>query len=125
MIPDVIDVYISKAVDTIENNIYKMKNTLTNKENAEKFVNEIIRYRHGEDVELFSMSEILTPKREEDRERNAWNIYNLVQEKVVNGDYHIIKKEEGAEPRKARKMNSAKTNYETNKVLHNLAMELL
>ena len=48
--------------------------------------------------------DLLTPVRKEDEGSSLWNVYNVLQEKIVKGGYTTA--EEGKKARKVRKVTS-------------------
>ena len=66
------------------------------------------------------INEILKPVRKEDAGKDLWSIFNVVQEKVIEGDFVYAV---GSKIRKARKIKSFKQDQKVNKELFALALE--
>ena len=75
------------------------------------------------DYDEETIEDILEPKREADKGNDLWTIFNVVQEKIVNGEFHAALK--GAKVRKVRKIQSFEKNIEVNKELFKLATSYL
>ena len=66
------------------------------------------------------LDQLLTPVRKEDAGNDLWSVFNLVQEKVVDGDFEYIS---GAKLRKARKIKNFKQDLDVNQKLFEVAKE--
>ena len=75
------------------------------------------------DYDEETIEDILEPKRDADKGNDLWTIFNVVQEKIVNGEFHAALK--GAKVRKVRKIQSFEKNIEVNKELFKLATSYL
>ena len=67
--------------------------------------------------------DILDPKRKEDEGDDLWRVFNLVQEKITQGDFHAALT--GAKVRKVRKIKSFEKDLKVNKELFKLATALV
>ena len=67
--------------------------------------------------------DILDPKREEDKGNDLWRVFNVVQEKITQGDFHAALT--GAKVRKVRKIKSFEKDLKVNKELFKLATNLI
>ena len=67
--------------------------------------------------------DILDPKREEDKGDDLWRVFNVVQEKITQGDFHAALT--GAKVRKVRKIKSFEKDLKVNKELFKLATALV
>lgn len=83
-----------------------------------KDVNEI-----EEDDETFE--DMLTPVREEDKGNTLWDVYNVLQEKVVKGGFQSARKDDQAKVRKVRKITSFITETNLSREVDKLAREYL
>ena len=72
----------------------------------------------GDVVEL---DELVESTRPEDAGNGLWEVYNRVQESLINGKYHY---KLGTKARKGRRINNFKQNIDVNKKLSELAFEL-
>ena len=67
--------------------------------------------------------DILDPKRDEDKGDDLWRVFNVVQEKITQGDFHAALT--GAKVRKVRKIKSFEKHLKVNKELFKLATALV
>mgnify|MGYP003629486457 FL=1 len=70
-----------------------------------------------------TIDEILEPKRSEDRGDDLWRTFNVIQEKITQGDFHAALT--GAKVRKVRKIKSFEKDMKVNKELFKLATNLI
>ena len=70
-----------------------------------------------------TIEDILDPKRKEDEGDDLWKVFNVVQEKITQGEFHAALK--GAKVRKVRKIKSFEKDLKVNKELFQLATSLL
>jgi len=68
------------------------------------------------------LDEFLKPVREEDSGNDLWSVFNLVQEKIVEGDFEYLN---GVKLRKARKIKNFKQDLDVNKKLFEVAKEFV
>ena len=73
------------------------------------------------DVE--TIEDILDPKREADKGDDLWSVFNVIQEKITQGEFHAALK--GAKVRKVRKIKSFEKDIKVNKELFKLATALV
>jgi len=73
------------------------------------------------DVE--TIEDILDPKREADKGDDLWRVFNVIQEKITQGEFHAALK--GAKVRKVRKIKSFEKDIKVNKELFKLATALV
>ena len=66
------------------------------------------------------LKELLNPTRKEDMGNDVWSVFNVVQEKIIEGDFQYIA---GSKVRKARKVKNFKQDQKINKELFDLALE--
>ena len=64
------------------------------------------------------LNEFLTPVRKEDAGDDLWSVFNLVQERVVTGDFEYVS---GAKLRKAREIKNFKQDLKVNQELFEVA----
>jgi len=62
----------------------------------------------------------IEPVRKEDAGKDLWSVFNVVQEKIIEGDFEYIS---GTKVRKARKVKNFKQDQKINKELFELALE--
>ena len=70
-----------------------------------------------------TIEDILEPKRDEDKGDDLWKVFNVVQEKITQGEFSAALK--GAKVRKVRKIKSFEKDLKVNKDLFQLATSLL
>lgn len=63
-----------------------------------------------------TLIDVLTPQRKEDEGDNLWNVFNVLQEKIIKGGY-MEAPEEGKKARKVRKVTSFVKDLEINSKL--------
>jgi len=66
------------------------------------------------------LKDLLTPTRKEDNGSDLWSVYNVVQEKLVQGMFNY---QYGVKTRKARKIKNFNKDLELNEKLYDLALE--
>jgi len=70
-----------------------------------------------------TIEDILEPKRNEDKGDDLWKVFNVIQEKITQGEFHAALK--GAKVRKVRKIKSFEKDLQVNKELFKLATALV
>ena len=78
-------------------------------------------YNEGNIADVVDIDEILEATRPEDVGNGLYEVYNRVQESLINGNYHY---KLGTKHRKGRTIKSFKQNIDVNKKLSELAFEL-
>lgn len=73
------------------------------------------------DVE--TIEDILSPKRDADKGDDLWRVFNVIQEKITQGEFHAALV--GAKVRKVRKIKSFEKDLQVNKELFKLATALV
>ena len=66
------------------------------------------------------LKEFVTPTRQEDYGNDLWSVFNVVQEKIIEGDFEYTF---GSKIRKARRIKNFKQDLELNAKLYDLALE--
>jgi len=66
------------------------------------------------------LNELLKPTRVEDQGNDVWSIFNVVQEKIIEGDFEYVA---GTKARKARRVKNFNQDQKINKELFELALE--
>ena len=64
--------------------------------------------------------ELLKPTRKEDSGSDLWSVFNVIQEKILDGDFNY---NAGNKSRKARKIKNFSQDLKVNKELFALALE--
>ena len=113
---------VEKLPLTVES-MNKMKAQEMEQEQIIQFAKDALNTRFKED-ELnriqIDLKELVSPVRKEDAGNDLWSVFNLVQEKVVEGDFEYIS---GVKMRKARKIKNFKQDLDVNQKLFEVAKE--
>lgn len=109
---------VEKLPLTVES-MNKFKNKQLSEEQKQKFALEALGLRFDTENKTFNVDEFLTPTRKEDEGNDLWSVFNLVQEKLVNGmvDYRA-----GSKQRKARRIKNFQQDVKLNSELYELAL---
>ena len=75
------------------------------------------------DYDAETIEDILDPKRDADKGNDLWRVFNVVQEKITQGEFHAALK--GAKVRKVRKIKSFEKDIKVNQELFKLATALV
>jgi len=106
---------------TVES-LNKFKETILNQEQCVEFAKEAIKCRFSEEeinrIEI-DYEDLFSPVRKEDEDMNLWNVFNVVQEKIINGKFNY---NYGVKLRKARKIKNFKQDMVVNEKLYSLAL---
>jgi len=103
----------------------KMKQVQLDEEQAKAFAKKALTTRFEEDqVEAmnFNLDELLEPTRDEDKGNDLWSVFNVIQEKILDGNFTYMS---GAKIRKARKVKNFKQDLEINQKLFAMAAEFI
>jgi hypothetical protein len=101
----------------------KMKQIEMSQDMAVEFARKAVATRFNEnEIENISVdvNELLIPTRNEDTGNDLWSVFNVVQEKILEGDFNYTF---GVKVRKARKIKNFSQDLKINKELFNLALE--
>ena len=101
----------------------KMKQIEMSQEAALEFARKAVATRFKEnEIENASIdiNQLLAPTRKEDEGNDLWSVFNVVQEKILEGDFNYTF---GVKVRKARKIKNFNQDLKINKELFNLALE--
>jgi len=113
---------VEKLPLTVES-MNKMKETEIEENKAVEFAKKALTTRFSEKEMkriTIDINDILKPVRKEDAGKDLWSIFNVVQEKVIEGDFNYAV---GSKIRKARKIKNFKQDQKVNKELFALALE--
>ena len=127
---------VRQAVEDLPNRVQVMNDmrarTLTQQE-KEKLAIDAMLIRAGikpnsEEATRFNyddetIEDILEPKRDADKGDDLWKVFNVIQEKITQGEFHAALK--GAKVRKVRKIKSFEKDMKVNKELFKLATALV
>ena len=99
----------------------KMKAVELDDEKVIEFATKALATRFRED-ELenikVDLDKLLEPTRPEDKGRDLWSVFNVIQEKIIEGDFQYMS---GTKIRKARKVKNFKQDIEINQKLFAVA----
>jgi hypothetical protein len=103
----------------------KMKQIQLNEEQAQALAKKALTTRFTEEqVEniQIDLDQLLKPTRDEDKGTDLWTVFNVIQEKILSGDFNYIS---GVKQRKARKVKNFKQDMEINQKLFAMAAEFV
>lgn len=101
----------------------KMKQVEMSQDAAVEFARKAIATRFNEnEIEniLVDTNQLLIPTRKEDEGNDLWSVFNVIQEKILDGNFNYTF---GTKARKARKIKNFNQDLKINKQLFNLALE--
>jgi len=102
----------------------KLKQTEIPLEEQQKFALEALGLRFGDEGMTFNenqATEILQSDRKEDEGSGMWEVFNRVQEKLLNGDFTYVNSK--GKVRKARKIKNFQQDIKLNQQLFDLALQ--
>ena len=110
---------VEKLPLTVES-INQFKSKQLSEDQKQQFALEALGLRFDTENKTFNVQDFLTPTRKEDKGNDLWSVFNLVQEKLVNGmfDYHSASK-----TRKARRIKNFQQDVALNTELYKLALQ--
>jgi len=118
-----IQIILERLPQTIEF-MNKMVETQLNEQQAEQFAEEAVKLRFpGIHIQV-NLKDLLEPTRPQDEGSSIWNIFNLVQEKLIHGDFEYVMVEKG-KTRKARPIKNFQQDIALNEKLFSLALAQL
>lgn len=113
---------VAKLPLTVES-MNKMKQVEMGQEAALDFAKRALETRFNETqmkrIQI-DLNELLKPTRVEDKGNDVWSIFNVVQEKIIEGDFEYTS---GSKNRKARRVKNFNQDQKINKELFELALE--
>ena len=120
---------VCQAVEDLPNRVQvmnDMKNRILSEEEKRKMALDAMLIRAGVKELQYddeTIDDILEPKRKEDKGDDLWRVFNVIQEKVTQGEFHAALK--GAKVRKVRKIKSFEKDTKINQELFKLATALI
>jgi len=100
-----------------------MKRVILNEQAVLDFAKEALECRFDKKqvarIEV-DLKDLISPTRREDVGNDVWTVFNVVQEKLIQGDFDYIS---GTKVRKARKVKNFKQDQKINRELFSLALE--
>ena len=117
---------ITEMVEKLPLTVESMNNMIDTKMNQKsilKFAKDMLAVRFPED-ELrritIDMDEFITPVRPEDKGDDLWSVFNVIQEKIIEGDFDYTV---GTKHRKARQIKNFKQDMDLNSKMFDIALE--
>ena len=117
---------ITEMVERLPLTVESMNNMIDTKMNQKsilKFAKDMLAVRFPED-ELrritIDMDEFITPVRPEDKGDDLWSVFNVIQEKIIEGDFDYTI---GTKHRKARQIKNFKQDMDLNSKMFDVALE--
>ena len=101
----------------------KMKNIQLSEKESELFATKALTTRFKEDEIkhiTIDIKELLKPTRKEDEGNDLWSVFNVIQEKIIDGNFNYNM---GSKSRKARQIKNFNQDLKVNKELFELALE--
>jgi hypothetical protein len=101
----------------------KMKETEMQQDQMVEFAKRALETRFDEkqmDKISIDIDALINPTRVEDSNSDVWSVFNVVQEKIINGDFNYNM---SGKNRKARKIKNFTQDQKVNKELFELALE--
>ena len=129
---DELRTFVAKAILNVSDNIAvmnEMEKTILTEEQKHALANEAMRIRNGGDDEkpvnlsAEDMADILSPVRDEDKGDDLWTVFNLLQEKIIKGNFKMFS-EKSKKPRKARPITGVARDIEINQAFFKYASEI-
>lgn len=123
---------VKTAIEQVPNIVCQMnsmKNTVLTQDEKVELAKSVVKIRKGiEDDEKFEIDEdtimdILDPKRNEDKSDDLWTVFNICQEKMINGEYSDVNSNNKV--RKQRKITSIKKDIDFNQKLWAVATSFI
>ena len=103
----------------------RFKQTQLEEEKALEFAKKALEVRFGEEQAqniTIDLRELITPTRTEDSGNDLWSIFNVIQEKIIDGDFSY---NAGTKTRKARRIKNFNQDLKVNQDLFELALEFV
>ena len=120
---------VRQAVEDLPNRVQvmnDMKNRILTEDEKRKMALDAMLIRAGVKELQYdeeTIDDILDPKREADKGDSLWSVFNVIQEKITQGDFHAALT--GAKVRKVRAIRSFEKDIKVNKELFKLATALV
>lgn len=120
---------VRQAVEDLPNRVQvmnDMKNRILTQEEKNQLALDAMLVRAGVktlEYDKETIEDILEPKRDADKGDDLWRVFNVIQEKITQGDFHAALT--GAKVRKVRKIKSFEKDMKVNKELFKLATAMI
>jgi hypothetical protein len=119
-----IRVMVEQLPLTVES-MNKMKSIQLSEEQAKELATKALTTRFTEDqidAVKIDLDLLLEPTRPEDKGSDLWSVFNVIQEKILDGNFNYIS---GTKVRKARKVKNFRQDIEINQKLFAMAAEFI
>ena len=108
----------------------KFKSTILSQEQKVEFAKKALETRFekiNENQNIIkdygiNIEEVRKPTRKEDEGNDLWNVFNVLQEKMIDGDFEYVS---GVKLRKARRVKNFKQDLKINKELYEIASQFV
>ena len=117
---------VTEMVERLPLTVESMNNMIETKMDQNsivKFAKDMLAVRFPED-ELrritIDMDEFITPVRPEDKGDDLWSVFNVIQEKIIEGDFEYTV---GTKHRKARQIKNFKQDMDLNSKMFDVALD--
>ena len=118
---------VAKAIEAVTAHVSimnQMQETILTEEQKAELATSALRIRtNNEDLKVSEddIEDILTPTRQEDEGDSLWNVFNVLQEKIIKGNYNMVSPTNG-KTRKARAIKGVARDIEINQNLFRTAL---
>lgn len=121
---------VAKSMQVVEANIdimNSMSHTLLSKEQKNELATAALRIR-DKGTENYTaptevIDDVLTPTRTEDEGDTLWHVFNVLQEKIIKGNYSMVSFKNPNKKRKARAITGVARDLEINQSFFKVASE--
>jgi hypothetical protein len=110
---------VEKLPLTVES-MNQFKSKQLSEDQKQQFALEALGLRFDTENKTFNVQDFLTPTRKQDSGNDLWSVFNLVQEKLVNGMFNYSS---ASKTRKARRIKNFQQDIALNSDLYKLALQ--
>jgi len=114
-----ISMMVEKLPLTVDS-MNKLRKIQMDEKQKEEFAKRAFKLRFNQEVK-FDLNELIKPTRPEDAGSDVWSVYNVIQEKLINGGFEYTN--ENGKFRKGRKIKNFQQDIKLNEQLYELATE--
>lgn len=118
---------VAKAIEAVTAHVEimnQMQDTILTENQKAELATSALRIRNNNEdmkVDAEDIKDILTPTRHEDEGDSLWNVFNVLQEKIIKGNYSMVSPTNG-KTRKARPIKGVARDIEINQNLFRTAL---
>lgn len=118
---------VGGLLEKVKSSVEIMKMTPISPSQAHLLATKAYGFRHENEVNMASVEELLTPRRDVDDSQDLWTVYNVIQENLINGNYHypVKKKENQYAMYRSQEIQSVSKNVNINSMLFDEAFSLV